>query len=447
MTRLRLLTLLLGAAIALGSATVVPAAPSLAWPDSPAGRAARAYFAMLADGSESAIRTFESTYRAAEALAKVPLEERVRRTEDLRFRLGDLTPTEIIHADANRLQIVAVGSKSGEVEVEFVMAAPDPTRLASIALTLEGPGTRVASRSLTPEYRAKLVEGVARAVAETYVDPALGRTMADKVRQLKASGAYAEIADERAIAHQLTEDLRSVSHDLHLAVRLSPAEPGGAPMHPMQPADEARDNYGFRSVELLEGNIGLVRLDAFVSTPEALQTADAAMAFLKHADAIIFDLRRNTGGDPEMIRRLTSYFFSGRTHLNSMVDRTGATVEDFWTGDVPGTRFRDKLPVFVLTSSFTFSCAEEFTYDLKNLKRATIVGETTGGGAHPVQPVRVDDRFVVAVPFLRALNPVTKTNWEGVGVEPDVKTGSEQALNKALELARAATRRSPAPAS
>jgi C-terminal processing protease CtpA/Prc len=129
-------------------------------------------------------------------------------------------------------------------------------------------------------------------------------------------------------------------------------------------------------------------------------------------------------------------------HLNDMVDREGKVVEEFWTlKDVPGQRFRKGLPVFVLTSSRTFSGAEEFTYNLKNLERATIVGETTGGGAHPVRPERLDDRFIMMIPYMRAQNPVSKTNWEGTGVEPDVKTTAGEALEKAQALAREAIER------
>jgi hypothetical protein len=442
MTRTRLLTLLLGCTIALGFAAHGQTETSLSWPDSPAGHTARDYFAMLTDGSDGAIRNFETTYRLASALAKIPLDERVKKTQDLRLQLGELTPTAILEAGSNVLRVAAKGAK-GDVELEFQMDQNEPTKVASIAIKRVGEGPEVESRALTTAARNNLVKSVAQAVADEYVFPDLGKTMADMVRKASAGGAYAAITDERSMAHRLTDDLRSVSHDRHLAVSLSPAEPGTPAMHSMA-AGPASDNYGFRRVELFAGNIGLVQLDEFMSTVEALQAADSAMASLRHAEAIIFDLRRNKGGDPAMIQHLASYLFSARTHLNSLVDRAGIPVQDFWTGDIPGTRFRDSLPVYVLTSAFTFSCGEEFTYDLKNLKRAIIVGETTGGGAHPVKLVKVDDRFAVTMPFLRALNPVTKTDWEGVGVEPDVKISSDAALGKALELARAAIQQSSA---
>ena len=153
-------------------------------------------------------------------------------------------------------------------------------------------------------------------------------------------------------------------------------------------------------------------------------------------------MRHNGGGSPEMIRYITSWLFDSPTHLNSMIDRNGEVVEEYWTlDDIPGERFADDLPVYVLTSSRTFSGAEEFSYNLKNLKRGIIVGETTGGGAHPVMGKRVNDRVVVRVPYMRANNPISKTNWEGTGVEPDVKCKADEALDTAIELAKQAIER------
>ena len=144
-------------------------------------------------------------------------------------------------------------------------------------------------------------------------------------------------------------------------------------------------------------------------------TAIAAMGFLANSDVLIFDLRDNTGDDPGMVSLITSYLFERPTHLSDNFDRSTNTTRQSWSlSYVPGKRF-PTLPVYVLTSSRTFSGAEEFSYDLQSLKRATIVGEATGGGAHLIRPQRLDDRFFVDMPFARAINPVTKTGWEGTG--------------------------------
>jgi C-terminal processing protease CtpA/Prc len=168
------------------------------------------------------------------------------------------------------------------------------------------------------------------------------------------------------------------------------------------------------------------------------RTVAAAMDFVAHTDAVIFDLRDNGGGDPQMVALIATYLFDGKEHLNDLYDRKSDKTTQFWTQpSVPGTKVGGAKPVYVLTSSRTFSGAEEFSYDLKNLKRATIVGETTGGGAHPVRGMRVDDHFMVGVPFARAVNPVSKTDWEGTGVEPDVPAKAADALETAQKLAEA----------
>ena len=119
-------------------------------------------------------------------------------------------------------------------------------------------------------------------------------------------------------------------------------------------------------------------------------------------------------------------------HLNDFYWRESDEMRQFWTSPhVQGRRYGKDKPVYVLTSHDTFSAAEEFTYNLKNLKRATIVGETTGGGAHPGGPRRINRHFAVWVPAGRAINPITKTNWEGTGIEPDVKVEGRLALKTA----------------
>jgi C-terminal processing protease CtpA/Prc len=159
------------------------------------------------------------------------------------------------------------------------------------------------------------------------------------------------------------------------------------------------------------------------------------MNFLANVDALIFDLRGNGGGDPKMIAFISTYLFDEPTHLNDLYNRKEDSTTQYWTLPyVPGKRLSGK-PVFVLTSKRTFSGAEEFSYNLKNLKRATIIGEVTGGGAHPVSGHRIDDHFMIGVPFARAVNPISGTNWEGTGVTPDVEVPAAEALDVANEMA------------
>jgi C-terminal processing protease CtpA/Prc len=190
-------------------------------------------------------------------------------------------------------------------------------------------------------------------------------------------------------------------------------------------------NFGFEKLERMQGNIGYIDLRGF-SDPEAgIETVSAAMNFLSNTDALIFDLRMNGGGDPAMVALISSYLFGDKpVHLNDLYWRKGDKTEEFWTKPAAAAKKYDK-DVYVLTSKRTFSGAEEFSYNLKNLKRATIIGETTGGGAHPGGMVRLNEHFGVFIPTGRAISPITKTNWEGTGVEPDVKVPKELALKVA----------------
>jgi len=207
-------------------------------------------------------------------------------------------------------------------------------------------------------------------------------------------------------------------------------------MEERQRTTASRQNFGFVRVERLSGNIGYVELLGFMPVALASETATAAMNFLAHTDAVIFDLRRNGGGDPAMVAFVTSYLFGSQpVHLNDFYSRVTNETRPSWTQSyVPGRRLTDK-DVYVLTSSRTFSGAEEFTYNLKHLKRAKVVGETTGGGAHLVMGRRINQYFSIGIPAGRPINAVTKTDWEGVGVEPDVQVTADDALKTAHVLA------------
>ncbi|HSK76084.1 MAG TPA: S41 family peptidase, partial [Thermoanaerobaculia bacterium] len=189
-----------------------------------------------------------------------------------------------------------------------------------------------------------------------------------------------------------------------------------------------------------DGNVGYIELRGFSASQEAGGAVAAAMNLLANTDALMFDLRRNGGGSPVTIGFISSYLFNGRVHLNDFYVRETGRRQSFHTSEtVDGQRYGESKPVYILTSNRTFSAAEEFTYNLKNLKRATLVGETTGGGAHPVNLHRVKGYPVgVSLPFGRAINPISGTNWEGTGVEPDVKVPASEALGEAHARALAA---------
>ncbi|MBP7866702.1 MAG: S41 family peptidase [Acidobacteria bacterium] len=298
---------------------------------------------------------------------------------------------------------------------------------------------------LSPEAKAAVVNTLADLLKAKYVFPETALKMGDLLRKNLASGAYDAIEAPDAFARRLTADLDSVGHDKHMRVSYAPdlirqsknrTSSEETELKQRQKRRERQDNYGFREVRTLPGNLGYLKFDFFSEDPDAFPVAVGAMAFLASADALVIDLRDNGGGNPVMIQLITSYFFEGGpVHLNSFEYRDGNRTEQFWTLPyVPGKRI-PATDLYVLTSERTFSGAEEFSYNLKNLKRATLVGETTGGGAHPVRQEVINDDFWVGIPYARAVNPVSKTNWEGTGVEPDVKVPAEKALDTACALA------------
>jgi C-terminal processing protease CtpA/Prc len=291
-----------------------------------------------------------------------------------------------------------------------------------------------------------VVENIAGAFDKYYVFPEVARSIGETLQASLAAGDYDALAAPEAFAERLTTDLQAVSHDKHIRVRYSrvarlyggPEEEDSAVETEEAIALARSQNFGFYKVERLDGNIGYLDLRSFwgAQTPGAGETAVAAMNLLAHTDALIVDLRRNGGGSPTMIALLTSFLFEAEpVHLNSFYERPADRHTQSWTLPyVPGQRTPDK-PVYVLTSNRTFSAAEEFTYNLKNLKRATIVGETTGGGANPGGYISATPHFHVFVPTGRAINPITSTNWEGTGVEPDMRVPQADALDAAYRLA------------
>jgi retinol-binding protein 3 len=289
--------------------------------------------------------------------------------------------------------------------------------------------------------RARVIDGAIADLNEFYVFPETAKKMEAALRARQKMGSYDAVSDGETFARVLTSHLQEISHDKHLSVSFSSAvlpmgEPGQGPDAQARMRAEVESvNCFFERAELLPPNLGYLKFNAFIDPAICGATASAAMNFLANADAIIFDLRENLGGDPKMVAFLATYLFAGPTQLSDLYDRKQDTTTQYWTLPfVPGKTLAGK-PVFVLTSKRTFSGGEEFGYDLKVLKRATIVGETTGGGAHPVTGHRIDDHFLIGVPFARAVNPITKTNWEGTGVEPDVKVPAGDALEVAKKMA------------
>jgi retinol-binding protein 3 len=315
-----------------------------------------------------------------------------------------------------------------------------PTLIVVLMLTLSATGQQPPDKPITPAKQAEIIDSVTRTLNEIYVFPDVAKNMEKHVRKLYKAKRYANITSTREFGDTLTADLLSICHDKHLGVRFVSDEMI-AQLSNDTLIDEGRRrelkqlqraNYYFKELKILDGNIGYLKFNQFAGAAEAGATAIAAMNFLAYTDAIIIDLRENGGGEPSMIQLITSYFVKEPTHLNSFYIRRTDSTDQFWTQAwVPGPRMTE-TDLYVLTSNYTFSGAEEFTYNLKNMKRATIIGETTGGGAHPVDlHLYANLNFGIRIPFGRAVNPITHTNWEGTGVAPDIAVPQNKALTTA----------------
>lgn len=294
--------------------------------------------------------------------------------------------------------------------------------------------------------KIKIIDKISKQLIKNYIFLETAKKMSEFTKTKLNNNGYDSISDGQYFAQTLTADLQSISKDKHLRVSFNPefsARLKQMEKEGINPEEEKQfletmkyENYAFKKVERLNGNIGYIDFRNFAPSKYSKETVAAAMTFVSNCDALIIDMRNNGGGDPDGVRLVCSYFFGNKpVHLNDLYFRAEDKTMEFWTlPKVDGVKMPD-IDLYILTSPFTFSGAEEFTYNLKNLKRATIVGEVTGGGANPGGQVRIDDNFIVFLPTGRAINPITKTNWEGTGVSPDVSVSQDKALETAEMMA------------
>jgi hypothetical protein len=317
-------------------------------------------------------------------------------------------------------------------------ALPEASEMTSVHGDIVAPVAKDAS--LDAAERRRVITAAINNLRQHYFDREVAQETAGALLAHEKNGDDDAAKDGVVFADLLTRQMRDASHDMHLVMEYSreilpeqPPEPTPESLARYRKAME-QQNCMFRKIEILSHNIGYLKVDFFPDTSVCQSTATAAMAALNHAAAIIFDLRDNAGGFPGMVTLIAGYLFD---HPEYMYGPRGAPTEEFWThSPIPGNTLADK-PVYVLTSASTWSGAEQFSYDLKMLKRATLVGETTRGGAHAGAFHRIDDHFGMGIPEEKAINPFGKADWEGVGVEPDVKVRAAEALETAMKLAEA----------
>jgi hypothetical protein len=304
---------------------------------------------------------------------------------------------------------------------------------------------------VTPIMRTQLVETLADKVARRYLDEKKGMQIAAAIRQAERNGEYDGISSPGQFAGLMTSELIRFSDDRHMQVMFKPSEVPIFPDRDFPPLPKDDDQslpawlvdrlgrymarFGVEEVTQSDAGIGYLRLDGFFRPYLSAEKFAAAMDRLADSKALIIDLRKNGGGNRDSVARLASYFFDRPTHLTDVIaPRTEKRLHMWTRRNIEGSHYGSVRPVYILTSHATFSAAEDFAYAMQTRKRATIVGEVTGGGAHPIAPFRVSDHFVVLIPVAESISPITHTNWEGVGVQPDIVVHADKALSVAKSL-------------
>lgn len=292
---------------------------------------------------------------------------------------------------------------------------------------------------LSNATKNEVVHAVASQLQEHYVYADSAALMSNTVLQNLKKGKYRQITDPIIFAEQIQRDLRSVCDDKHLLLQYHPPQlrqsSAAQELRTPDPYQAIKEiNFGFQRVEIRPGNIGYLNLQSFRADPvNGIETMKGALRFLEHTRALVIDLRYNGGGSQETATLLMGFLLNKRTLVERFYQRRNNEYTEYWTQ--PDSSFRKfwNKPVYILTSHRSFSCAEMLAYDLQVLKRATIVGERTAGGAHGQFETDLGQGFVMQVPYWRSINPVTGTNWERVGVLPDIVVPESDALSRAEE--------------
>jgi retinol-binding protein 3 len=305
--------------------------------------------------------------------------------------------------------------------------------------------------TFTLQERNAVIDILIAKLDSFYVYQDVAKKMAETIRLHRQNHDYDTVTNRQVFATILTAQLQAISKDGHLGIDYSATPvtnetPGSPSVDVVNQFRKtwAQNNFNFKKVEVMEGNIGFLQLNTFFPAEWIKDLAQASMTFLANSDAVIIDLRNNHGFAPDGVLLVESYFFDDAVHLEDEYDREAKTMQQTWTMPiVPGTKLGN-IDLYILVSKNTFSAPEDFAYNLQSLGRAKVVGEVTGGGAHGTKPYKIGTYFTASIPFRYGVNTVTHTDWEGKGIQPDVKVPADQALLTAQIMAiRALIKRIP----
>jgi tetratricopeptide (TPR) repeat protein len=308
-------------------------------------------------------------------------------------------------------------------------------------LCIHFPVTARQNNPINHNNKIKILQEITRLIETKYVFPDSAKKYAEEFKNKHERGCYNSFTNSKDFAEQITADLISITGDQHINFRVIESseigeKAGSSLHHPVRyHLLGIKENKGFSKMEWFDGKVGYLDIRRFYYISDIEDMVDASIHFLSNADAIIIDLRENRGGSGDY---LSSYFLDYPTQLNSWYSREDNFLTEFWTSKGIRVKRLTDVPLFLLTSKRTFSAAESFAYDMKVRKRAVIIGDSTKGGAHSVDLFKIEDKFEIYIPTARAINPITKNNWEGTGVIPDIIVPSESALDTAIVLARQA---------
>jgi hypothetical protein len=297
--------------------------------------------------------------------------------------------------------------------------------------------------TLSEVYKKETIKKLSVLIKDFYIYPEAAKTTSEHLSKLCDAGHFDQCNDNEKFATVLTEVVQSVNKDKHMRVmsnkpfvaQTNTVEAKAA--HRMGQINDYRNyNHGFKELKLLEGNVAYLDIRMFAPMERAKEIADAYMKLMSLSDAVIIDLRQNTGGSPAMVQYLCSYFFDKKLHLNSLFYREGDITEEYWTLEEVGGKKLVDIPLFIMISEETFSGAEEFSYNMQTQKRAVLIGQTSAGAANPGGTRGINEHLSVFIPTGRAINPITQTSWEGIGVQPEIQTKKEESFGQALVLAQ-----------